>query len=279
MAVKKKAKKKKLAVEMTLWGVILSYPDLHDPKPYKGKIYYKTDVLFEKGHPQLAELREAIKQVKESAWGDDESEWPEEEKPLIKNGNEREDQVGYAGKRYISPSTQTPVPVVDPKGKAFNPQMVKGGMFANVAVRISSWEFDGDEGISIYLQGVQIDTSKPSLNFGGGKSVKQMFSKKDSDDEDADDEDTDQADDDSDDEDEAPRKRAKKKASRPVDEDADEDDQDDEDDEDEAPVKAKKKKASRVSDDEDEDEDEAPRKKAKKKPARDFDEDEDDEDE
>lgn len=262
MAVNKK-KKKKAAVEMTLWGVILSYPDLHDPKPYKGKIYYKTDVLLEKDHPQLKELRQALKQVKIDTWGEDETEWPEKGNPFILNGDEREDQAGYIGRRYITASTQTPVPVVDPKGKTFNPQMVKGGMFANVAIRISAWEFDGDVGVSIYLQGVQIDTSKPSLNFGGGKSVKQMF--------DMDEEDTE------DEEDEDQPRKAKKRA-KPAEEDEEDEDQ---------PRKSKKRSSRNVDDedeedeeddsggeDEDEDEEEQPRQSKKKKSSRNFDEDE-----
>lgn len=270
MATKKK--KKMAAIEMTLWDVILSYPDLHDPKPYKGKIYYRTDVLLEKDHPQLKELRLALKGIKVDVWGDDETEWPEKGNPYILNGDEREDQPGYVGRRYITASTQTPVPVVDPKGKSFNAQMVKGGMFANVAVRISAWEFDGDEGVSIYLQGVQIDTSKPSLNFGGGKSVKQMFSRDDDDADDSDDED----------EDDQPRKK-KKRPSRDEDEDGEDDDteESDDDDEDDRPRgKAKPKKRPARDEDEDnsddEDEDDQPRKKpAKKKPSRNFDEDED----
>lgn len=250
MATKKKKTKAK-AIEMTLWDVILSYPDLHDPKPYKGKIYYRTDVLMEKNDPQVKKLKEAIHSVYEQAFGEDESEWPEPQKPHLQNGDEREDSKGYAGRRYITASTQTPVPVVDPRGKAFNPQMVKGGMFANVAVRISSWEFDGDVGVSIYLQGVQIDTSKPSLNFGGGKSVDQMFKKKGK-----------ASEDEEEDEDEAPRKKSK----RDFDEEEEEDlpkkkkkSRQEESEEEDAPLKKARKR-----DFDDEDEDEAPRKKKKK---------------
>lgn len=249
MAVSKKKTKKKASVEMTLWNVILSYPDLHDPKPYKGKIYYKTDVLLDKDHPQLKELRQALKRVKVETWGEDADEWPEKGNPFVMNGDEREDQSGYAGRFYITASTQTPVPVVDPKGKTFNAQMVKGGMFANVAVRISAWEFDGDEGVSIYLQGVMIDTSKQGLNFGGGKSVKQMFNLEEG-------EENEQDEDDSDDEDDQPRKAKKK--SKPVDED--ERDDDDADD---------------SYTDQDDDEDDQPRKKKSKKSARNFDENDD----
>lgn len=182
----KKVAKKKNGIEMTLWDVILSYPDLHDPKPFKGNTYYSTDILFEEGHPDLKKLQKALKEVCTEAFGsDDRSEWPENA-PSIKDGNDREDSKGYADRKYIKVSTKTdlgPIPVVGPTGKPFNPQMVKGGMFANVAIKISEWEFDGDNGVSIYLQGVQIDTDKPGLNFGGGRSVKQMFSKDDAADE------------------------------------------------------------------------------------------------
>ena len=249
MATKKKKSKKK-AVEMTLWGVVLSYPDLHDPKPYKGKVYYKTDCLLDLDHAQLGELRAAIKEVREESWGDDKTEWPEgASKVFIKNGDEREDQKGYAGKKYIQASTQTPVPVVDMKGKGFNAQAVKGGMTANVAIRISAWEFDGDEGMSIYLQGVQIDTSVPSLNFGGGKTVSQMFSKGGKADDAEDTEEDEEAEEDEEDE---PRGKKSSKSKKDEDEDSDSDDEDsDEDEEDEKP-KNKKKKAKKNFDDEEE---------------------------
>ncbi len=192
---KANVKKKRVAEDLTLWDVILSYPQLHDPKPYKGKIYYSTDILLEADHAQLKALKKAINGVAVKSWGEDKTEWPEM-KPFIVDGNTREDQKGYTDRFYIKAATQTPVPVIDLKGKAFNPQSVKGGMFANVAIRISAWEFDGDEGMSIYLQGVQIDTTKPGLNFGGGKSVQQMF-KRDGDEEDHNEDDADNTDDDS----------------------------------------------------------------------------------
>src|SRR5258708_1877716 len=138
MAKVGKGKKKKVALELTLWDVCLSYPDLHEPKPYKGKTYYKTDCLLDEDHSQLGELRAAIKKVKQEAFGTDTSEWPDgAKKKFVQDGNEREDQPAYKDKLYVSAATQTPVPVVDLKGKSFNPQAVKGGMFANVAIRIS----------------------------------------------------------------------------------------------------------------------------------------------
>lgn len=241
-----KKKSKKAAVEMTVWDVCLSYPDLNDPKPYKGKVYYRTDCLMDEDHPQLGALRAAIKKVKTDTWGSDKSEWPKAAKPLIQNGDEREDQKEYAGKKYITPSTQTPVPVVGPSGKEFNAQMVKGGMFANVAIRISAWEYDGDEGVSIYLQGVQIDTKKAALNFGGGKSVKQMFSR----DEDGDDESSEEEEETDEDEDDQPRS---KKKSKPVDDEDDEDTSGGDEEDDEEEVKPKKKKKAKNFDEDDED--------------------------
>lgn len=268
----KQKKPKRAAVELTLWDVILSYPDLHNPKPYKGKVYYSTDVLMDEDHPQLAELRGALEKVKSATWGDDKSEWPTDTRfnPGIEDGNAREDSKGYKDRKYIRAKTQQPVPVVGPSGKDFNPQMVKGGMFGNVAVRVSAWENEGDLGVSIYLQGVQIDTSKKGLNFGGGKSVQKMFELGDKDEDD--DTESDNTHSDSDDSDDEPRGRkgrasshededeasTPKKKKRPVDVD-DEDSGDDSDD---------------SSDSESDEDDEPPAKKGKKK-ARNFDEDDD----
>lgn len=202
---KKKVAKRKPFVELTLWGVILSYPDLHDPKPYKKKIYYQSDALLAADHPQLSELRKAITKVKTLYWGADKSEWIKPKKALIQDGNSRSDQKGYKDHFFIIPKTQTPVPVVDLKGRAFSAQSVKGGMYANVAVRVAAWEFEGDEGVAIYLQGVQIDTVKKGLNFGGGKSVEQMFKKGGS---------GKSAKMDDDNEEDQPRKKKSKKSSR-----------------------------------------------------------------
>lgn len=230
-------KAKKASVEMTLWGVVASYPDLHDPKPFKGKVYFKLDCLMDMDHPQLKKLKAAINQVRTEQWGEDKAEWPKgATRVFIQDGNEREDQKAYQDKYYISAKTQQPVPVVDPKGKPFNPQMLKGGMTVNVAIAISAWEFDGDEGVAIYLQGVQVDTSVPKLDgFGGGKSVEQMFGKskaKDDESEELEEEEDDQP-------------RSKKKAKKVEDEGEEVED-------DEPAPKAKKKKAARNFDEDEE---------------------------
>ncbi len=229
MATKTKKKKtKKTRVKMTLWGVILSYPDLHNPKPFKGKVYYRVDALLELDHPQLKELKSALHKVKVATFGEDKSEWPEAGNPGIEDGNEREDSQGYKGRKYIKCSTQQPVPVVGPDGHKFNPQMVKGGMYGNVAICISTWENDGEVGVAIYLEGVQIDTSKESLNFGGGRSVKEMFNLDD--DTDGEDEsDEDESSSDEEDDSSPPKKNNKKK--RNFDDDEDESDEDDDSEE------------------------------------------------
>lgn len=242
------AKKRKFErVEMVLHGV-LSYPDLHNPKPFKGKIYRRTDVLFEQDDPQLAVLKKKLNQLRIKTWGEDKSEWPEgARKRFIQDGNEREDQPTYEGKFFITASTQSEVPVIDTKGKTFSPAMVKGGMFAKVAVCLSPWENEGDEGMSIYLQGVMVDLTKEKLpGFGGGKSVKQLFGLEDDDSDGDDSDDDDTSDDAEDDEEDMPR--GKKSKKRPVDEEDDNDSDSDLDDE--PPVKKKKAKKSFVDDDE-----------------------------
>lgn len=269
------AKKKFERLEMVLYGV-LSYPDLSNPKPFKGKVYYRTDILFDQDDPQLAILKKKINKVRVLNWGADKDEWPEKaRKRFIQDGNEREDQPTYQDKMYVTVATQTPVDVIDTKGRAFSAAMVRGGMFAKVALSISPWENDGDEGMSLYLQGVMVDTAKAPLpGFGGKKSAKALFGIKDSE-EDTDDEDDGEEVDEDEDEDDKPRGKkssTKKKASRHDDEeededtddtDGEEDDGDDEEDEEASrskkkrpPATAKKKKSKPAVDDEDDAEDE-----------------------
>lgn len=219
------AKKKKLErIEMVVYGVV-SYPDIVNPKPFKSKIYYRTDVLLESDDPQIVALKKKINKVRVLNWGEDKDEWPEKaRKRFIQDGNTREDQKTYHDKMFITCSSQNPIPVIDPKGKTFNPAMLKGGMFAKVAICISPWNNDGEEGMSIYLQGIMVDTSKQKLaGFGGGKSAKRLFGLED----DGPDTDDDDSEENTDDEDDMPakKKKAGKKTSF-----MDEDQRDDEDD-------------------------------------------------
>lgn len=267
MAIKSKKKTKKSTkkknIELTLWDVNLSFPDIANPQPFKGKTYYRTDVIMKPKSQALKSLQNALDSIYTAWFGDDESEWPtpetKNEKPHIQNGDEREDQKGYTGNRFIVAKTQSPVPVIDLDEKAFNPKLVKGGMFANVAVSVSYWEFDGDEGVTIYLQGIQIDTEKPALNYGGGRSVKAMFKR-------GEDEDDFDADEDSDDEDEEEEERRPSKNKKPS------RDEDEDEEEEEEPVRKKKKRPVREEeeDEDEEEEDERPTKK-RRRPSRDFD--------
>lgn len=230
---------------MVLYGV-LSYPDLHQPKPFKGKTYYRTDILFDQDDAQLAVLKKKIHEVRVKTWGADKTEWPEgAKKRFIQDGNEREDQKTYEDKMYVSVSTQQPVSVIDPKGKAFSAAMVKGGMFAKVAVCLSPWDNEGEEGMSIYLQAVMVDTTKEKLaGFGGGKSANQLFGL----DSEEDESESEESEDEEDEEEDLPRSKKKKKA--PVGEDESEDEQPEDNDEEEEPAPKKKKSKAPVDEDE-----------------------------
>jgi hypothetical protein len=177
---KSKAKPKNPSVALTLWDVILSYPDLHEPKPYMGKIRYRTDVLLDSDHADLSALKKAVSKVRVTSFGDDKTEWPKgAKKKLIHDGNEREDQKTYKDRFYITAGSNNPVPIVDLKGKTVPAQQIRGGMMANVAVTVGKYNFEGKEGVTIYLNGIQLDPAKKVLpGFGGGPSVEKMFGKR-----------------------------------------------------------------------------------------------------
>jgi hypothetical protein len=251
------------SVEVELWDVILSYPQLHEPKPYNGKITYSVEILMEEDSQARQDLKKAIFKLAKETWGPDKSEWPDKV-AMIKDGNEKSDSKGYEGRFFIKATSKNPVEVIDQKNKEFNAQSVRGGMYANVAVNVSIWDNDSGEGLSVWLHSIQIITNKKGEDFGGGKPAADRFKKKSSS---SRDEDEDQDDTDDEDEDEKPSKKSKKKTSKH---------EDDDEDEDEKPVRKSKKPEVAEDDEEDEeDEDERPTKKAKKKPKRNFDEDED----
>lgn len=256
MVVKKKAKKKKPLVEFTMYDVVLSYPVLDEAREFRGKKYFQVDIIFDEDHAQLKQLNSAINGVAKKAWGEDKSEWPEKiQRP--QDGNEREDQAGYKGKRFLSLKTTFRPDVIDIKGREFSGASVKGGMHANVAFNITTWAMpDGDEGLSCFLHSVQVDQTKKYTPFGGGTPTADRYKKGRAEDEEEDeDQDDDDGEDQEDDEDDQPRGKKKKKSAPAEDDDEDdsddgEDDTDDEDDEDEPPAKKKKKRAP-VDEDED----------------------------
>lgn len=81
-----------------------------------------------------ASLVEAITAVKTAQWGDDESDWPEEEYPLITDGDtitnkEGQPVASLAGKWLISPKTGEEYPPVflGPDGKPCEAKQFKRG--------------------------------------------------------------------------------------------------------------------------------------------------------
>lgn len=198
--------KKSERTEIVLYGVA-SYPNLAKENRYG---QYTLDLLLDKTDPQIGVLKKKINTVRVNTWGEDKEEWPEKATgSYISDGDERQDQLTYHGKMYITATSKQPVQCIDPTGKSFNPLMVKGGMFVKISIAITPWKNEKfGEGLSLYLQAVLVDTSKEKLSGfgGGGKSAKQLFGIDDSDD-------TDDTDNNEDNEEKSPPQTNKKKRS------------------------------------------------------------------
>lgn len=127
----------------------LGFCDLESVYRYDPKSpgYYRAQLVFDDYSdledrtvdlPKLgrlsASLVEAINSVKEAQWGPDESDWPEEEYPLITDGDTVTDKNGQpvaslAGKWQISPKTGEEYPPVflGADGKPCDPKQFKKG--------------------------------------------------------------------------------------------------------------------------------------------------------
>ncbi len=267
----------------------LSFPNLLKAKAYEDQeAKYSCVGLFpddtnfgksprnKKGEVLSVSMKRAFKNACIEKWGEDEANWPTDEKNFknpFRDGSERADTDGYENTVFVTFSNTKAPGLVDERLKAVtDEEKLYPGCWCRAEVIAFAFSKKGNKGVSFSLQNVQ--KVRDDDSFSSKKSAQDVFDRVD----DAEDEDDEEHDsEDEGDEDERPAKKkkkaapAKKKSRRDEEDDEDESDEDDdsdEDDEEDEPAPKKKKKP-------------APKAAAKKKkrPSRDEDEDDDSDDE
>lgn len=164
----------------------LAFPYLFEAKSYQDKIdakkYYNTTILFTKD----SDLKDMILEINRTAaevFGKDSKKWPKIRMPW-RDGDKKEDLIGYPGCRYVSAKSLKRVKIVDgQKKEVTDEEEVYGGRYARLAVRAKvTVSGSDDEGnpkyfVSLYLQGVQVTSLKGDKgeNFAGGLDVDSAF--------------------------------------------------------------------------------------------------------
>jgi hypothetical protein len=177
----------------------VSYANVFEPRKQKNpkpgeKPKYGMDLIFD-SKTDLKPLRLAVKAAIVEKFGPDKTKWPKNIKRPFKDGNEKSDQEGYAGKIYISPTSNNKPGVIDRDGVTHITQEsgdFYSGCSARAAITAGYYDTSGNKGVTFYLDHVQ--KMKDGEAFSGRGRPEDVFDAVG----DADDEDDDQDGDDED---------------------------------------------------------------------------------
>ncbi len=158
----------------------VSYPHVFKPQQIKptDKPKYSVTGLFSK-KSDLAVIKQAIKQAKINAFGEDKKKWPEDLESPVTDGDsvKNADKEGYKGHWAIkfSCGEDTKPGVVDERNVLVSdPSKFYPGCYAHAWVFAYVWEYMGKQGVGFILDHVQ--KTKDGDSFGGRKPIDQAFS-------------------------------------------------------------------------------------------------------
>jgi hypothetical protein len=160
-----------------------SYVTVLEPKPnQQGKMQYSITVLIPKSRAaELKPLEAAALAVAQEKWG---AKGPSilaaAKYPIIKDGDKKVDDEGkvdpvYAGKLYFSAKSDKKPKVIDAmKQELFTEDDVYSGCFLRISGNVFAYEYQGNKGVSIGLNNVQVLRKGDRLD--GRKAAEDEFS-------------------------------------------------------------------------------------------------------
>jgi hypothetical protein len=159
-----------------------SYVTVLEPKPnQQGKMLYSLTVLIPKSRAaELGPLKAAALEVAQEKWGAKADAILKAAKyPVIKDGDLKVDDEGkvdpvYAGKWYFSAKSDKKPRVLDAqKAELFTDDDVYSGCFLRISGNVYAYEYQGNKGVSIGLNNVQV--LKKGDRLDGRKAAEDEF--------------------------------------------------------------------------------------------------------
>lgn len=134
---------------------------------------YSVTMLFDKG-ADLSALKKAAANAAIEKWGPKEK-WPAGLRLPFRNGDEKTDMDGYAGKIFISASSKQRPQVIDAKKSPITKEdgTFYSGCFARASVVAFAYDKLGNKGVSFSLMNIQ--KLRDGERFGGRKSAVDEF--------------------------------------------------------------------------------------------------------
>lgn len=156
-----------------------SYANVFEPKAFEGQeAKYSLVMLFDK-KADLKKMRECANNAAAEKWGNDKTKWPKNLRMPFRDGNERSDSEGYAGKLFVSASSkQRPgVIMIDPTGNKIQLNKEDGafysGCFGKATVIAFAYDVSGNRGVSFAL--CNLLKTRDGDPFSGRKSAEDEF--------------------------------------------------------------------------------------------------------
>lgn len=162
-------------MSVKLKDVRLAFPNLFVPKAFEagGKADFNGAFLLPKDHPQIAEIKQAMKEAAKEKWGakaqDTYALLEKQGKLAMRDGDTKPDLDGYEGHMFINARNKTKPTVVDKDKSELSESSGKpyAGCFVNVILEF--WAQDNQYGkrINASLGGVQF--LRDGDAFSGGR--------------------------------------------------------------------------------------------------------------
>ena len=168
------------SLEVVLPLATLSFPHIFEMGEYKGKPTNFNGTFLIPKDADLTEVKKRIVRAKALRWGKNKNKWPKVASP-IQDGDEMEDQEGYADHYVIKATSNKRPGVIDLKGKTVtDASLVYGGVKVRAVVQAAADQMPprrkGEKPepyVKFYLKGIKIVADGERLG-GGGSSMKKL---------------------------------------------------------------------------------------------------------
>lgn len=155
----------------------LSFPALAKPVSYQGQdAKYSIVMLFRK-KTDITALKRIVKVALEEQWGSDKAKWPKGLKMPFRDGDEKDDTVGYADTIFCTAKSKESAqpgmvdarnqPVIDVE-KTFY-----AGCYCRAEIIAYAFDVSGNKGVGFSLQNIQ--KLKEGEKFSGRKNAEDVF--------------------------------------------------------------------------------------------------------
>jgi len=156
----------------------VSFPHVFTAHSFEGQeAKFQCTLLFTH-KTDLSEMKKAAENAAKEKWGTDKTKWPKTLRWPFRNGDEKQDLMGYAGHYYVTAtSKQKPGLVNNNRDPILDQQEFYAGCYARASLIAFAYDTKGNKGVSFSLQNLQ--KLGDGQAFSGRKKAEDEFDSQD----------------------------------------------------------------------------------------------------